>query len=130
MVLKSKENSFGAWAFLAGVVLAVIIGLSASSFLPWQKVISYGSPIYAILVIMGLLVGFSIRVSGKDAQTFLITGAILVIVSKFGMESVTGSFIGIGIGKIVGATFAALIILLVPATIIVALKTVFSLAKI
>ncbi len=130
MGIKSSENSFGAWAFLIGVVLAVIIGLSTSSFLSLQKVITYSTQIYAILIIIGLLVGFSINVSGKDAQTFLIAGAILVIVSKFGMESVTGSLIGIGIGDTVSSTFAALLVLFVPATIIVALKTVFSIAKV
>jgi len=67
---------------------------------------------------------------GKDSQTFLIAGAILVIVSKFGMESVTGSLIGIGIGDTVSSTFSALLALFVPATIIVALKTVFSIAKV
>ena len=80
---------------------------------------------------LGVFVGFSINVSGKsDSQTFLIASAILVIVSKFGMESVTGSLIGIGIGDTVSSTFAALLALFVPATIIVALKTVFSVAKI
>ena len=130
MTLKSRENSFGAWAFLAGVILAILIGISTSSIFPLQKIISYSPQIYAILVIFGLFVGFSIPISGKDSQTFLIAGAILVVVSKFGMESVTGSLIGIGIGDIVSSTFAALLVLFVPATIVVALKTVFSLAKI
>ena len=130
MVIKSNENSFGAWAFLTGVILAVIIGLSTSSFLSISAIQSYSPQIYAILVLLGLFVGFSIKVSGKDAQTFLIAGAVLVVVSKFGMESVTGSLIGIGIGDTVSSTFAALLALFVPATIIVALKTVFSIAKI
>ena len=130
MGIKSQENSFGAWTFLVGVILAIIIGLSASSFLSLQKIVSYSPQIYAILVILGLFVGFSINVSGKDAQTFLIAGTILVIVSKFGMESVTGSLIGIGVGNTVSSTFAALLVLFVPATIVVALKTVFSIAKV
>ena len=130
MAIKSVENSFGAWAFSIGVVLAVIIGVSASSFLSIPALTTYSPQIYAILVLLGLFVGFSIKVSGKDAQTFLITGAILVVVSKFGMESVTGSLIGIGIGDLVSSTFAALLVLFVPATIIVALKTVFNIAKV
>ncbi len=130
MVIKSKENSMGAWAFLAGVILAVMIGASASSFLSIDSIMKYSTQIYAILVLLGLFVGFSIKVAGKDAQTFLITGAILVIVSRFGMESVTGSLIGIGIGDVVSSTFAALLALFVPATIIVALKSVFSITKI
>ena len=130
MTLRSQENSLGAWAFLVGVILAVFIGISTSSFLSLQSVISYSPQIYAILVLLGLFVGFSIKVSGKDSQTFLIAGAILVVVSKFGMESVTGSLIGIGIGDTVSSTFAALLALFVPATIIVALKTVFGIARV
>ena len=130
-MIKSKENSVGAWAFLIGVVLAVILGLSTILFkkdIP--TLVSYSSAIYGILVILGLIVGFSINVTGKDAQTFLITGAILVVVSKFGMESVTGSLIGIGIGEVVSSTFGALLVLFVPATIIVAIKTLFGIAKV
>jgi len=130
MSIKVKENSVGAWAFFLGVVLAVVIGISASSILPISKLTQYSSPIYGILVLLGLVIGFSINVSEKDSQTFLLTGAVLVLVSKFGMESVSGSLIGIGVGDIVTSTFSALLGLFVPATIVVAIKTVFSLSKI
>lgn len=129
MAIKSRENSVGAWAFLTGVVLAIVIGVSTSSFLSIPALTKYSAQIYAILIITGIIVGF-MNVTGKDSQTFLIAGAILVIVSKFGMESVTGSLIGIGVGDIVSSTFGALLTLFVPATIIVALKTVFSIAKV
>ena len=130
MVLKSKENSSGAWAFLIGVVLAVIIGIGTTFFIPIEKITQLSSPIYAILVLLGLFVGLKIDMSGKDSQTFMISGAILVIVSKFGMESVRGSLIGIGIGDLVTSIFSALLVLFVPATIVVAIKNVFSVSKI
>ena len=130
MVLRSKENSIGAWSFLTGVILAVIIGVITPSFLPAATILSYSNQIYGILVLLGLIVGFTIKPEGKDAQSFLIAGAVLVVVSKFGMESITGSLIGIGIGSIVISTFSALLVLFVPATIIVAIKTVFSLSRI
>jgi hypothetical protein len=130
MVLKSKEKSVGAWMFLFGVILAIIIGIATSKFLSLNSVIKYSSPIYAILVIIGLYVGYKINVEGKDAQSFLITSAILVIVSRFGMESVTGSLIGIGIGDLVTSTFSALLTLFVPATIVVAIKSLFSSARV
>jgi len=130
MAIKAREHSLGAWAFLIGVILAVIIGLSTSSFLPAPEIVKYSPQIYGMLILLGLFVGFFINVSGKDSQTFLLTGAVLVIVSKFGMESVLGSLIGIGIADTVSSVFAALLVLFVPATIIVALKTVFSVAKI
>ncbi len=129
MGITSKENSIGAWAFLIGVILAVLIGVT-TSFFSIPSLQTYSSSIYAILVILGLVVGFSIKVTRKDAQSFLIIGAILVVVSKFGMESVLGSLLGIGVGNIASTTFAALLALFVPATIVVALKTLFGLANV
>jgi hypothetical protein len=129
MGIRAKENSIGAWAFLIGVVLAVMIGISAS-FFPINSLTTYNSIIYVVLVCLGLIVGYSINVARKDAQSFLITGAIIVIVSKYGMESVLGSLLGLGLGDIVSTTFAALLALFVPATIVVALKTVFSLSRV
>ena len=128
MGIKSNDNSIGAWAFLVGVVLAIIIGLSAS-LIPIPSITKYSAQIYAILALLGIFVGF-MNVTGKDSQTFLIAGAVLVIVSKFGMESVTGSLIGVGLSGTVSSVFGALLALFVPATIIVALKTVFSIANV
>lgn len=128
MPIKSKENSLGAWAFLIGVILSIIIGLSAF-LIPIPALSTYSTAIYAILVILGLIVGF-INVTGKDTQTFLMAAVVLVIVSKFGMESVTGSLIGIRVGDIVTSIFGALLTLFVPATIVVALKAVFGIAKV
>jgi hypothetical protein len=129
MVIKAKENSIGAWAFLIGIILAVVIGV-VTKLIPIPALASYSPQIYAMLVVLGLIVGFSINITGKNSQTFLITGAILVVVSKFGMESATGSLIGIGIGDAVSSIFGALLVLFAPATIIVAVKTVFGIAKI
>lgn len=129
MVMKSQENSVGAWAFLIGVILAVMIGLF-TALIPFPALTKYSGFIYLLLVILGVIVGFSINVTRKDAQTFLITGTILVIVSKFGMESAIGSLIGMGAGATTSSIFAALLALFVPATIVVALKTVFGMAKV
>lgn len=129
MVLKARENEVGAWSFLIGVILAIVIGL-ATALLPYDKIQSLSSPIYGVLVILGLIIGFWNVPKGKDSQKFLIAGAVLVIVSRFGMESVTGSLIGIGIGDAVSSVFGALLVLFVPATIVVALKNVFSVARV
>ncbi|MBS3070673.1 hypothetical protein J4407_00010 [Candidatus Pacearchaeota archaeon] len=128
MVLKSKENTIAAWTFLIGVVLAVVIGLS-TTLLPIPVLITYSKQIYAILVLLGIVVGF-MNVGSRDSQTFMIAGAVLVVVSRFGIDGVTGSLIGIGVGDAVRSVFGALLALFAPATIIVALKTVFSIAKI
>ena len=128
-MIKSKENSLGAWAFLVGVILAIIIGITSSTLISIPTLTTYSSSIYAILAILGIVVGF-MNVTSKDSQTFLIAGAVLVIVSNMGMTAVTGSLIGIGVGNVVTSVFGALLALFVPATIIVALKTVFGIAKV
>ncbi len=127
-MLRSHENSVGAWAFLIGVVLALVIGLF-TKLLPIPALIKYSAYIYGVLVLLGIVVGIMI-VSGKDSQTILIAGLIIVIVSQFGRQSVSGSLIGIGLDETVNSIFSALLALFVPATIIVALKTVFSIAKV
>jgi len=128
MVIKAMENVVGAWSFLIGVVLAVIIGL-ATSWISIPALTKYSAYIYAVLILLGILVGF-LNVGGRDSQTFMIASVILVIVSQFGMESVNKSLIGIGLGDVVSSVFGALLVLFVPATIIVALKTVFSIARV
>ena len=131
MGIKSRENTIGAWAFLIGVILAIMIGLSTTLLSSVEFLTMYSAQIYGALLVLGLLVGFiNINVSDKDSQTFLIAGAVLVIVSKFGMESVRGSLIGFPMTDAVTTVFGALLALFVPATIIVALKTVFSIANV
>lgn len=129
MVLKSRENNIGAWAFLVGVVLAIIAGVF-TTLIPIPSLTTHSAQIYGLLAVLGLIVGGFIKIEGKESQTFLIAGTILVIISKFGMDSVRGSLIGIGIGDAVSSVFAALLVLFVPATIVLALKTVFSVAKV
>lgn len=129
MAIISKENSVGAWAFFMAVIFAVLVGLS-TLLIPFSFLTKYSSFIYLILVVLGVIVGVSIKPNGKDSQTFLIAGTIIVIVSKFGMESVISSLIGIGVGDTASSIFASLLALFVPITIVVALKTVFGMAKV
>lgn len=129
MVIKARENLLGAWVFLIGVVFSILVGLSATTLLPLKLLTGYGTEIYGILVLLGLIVGF-VSVRSQDSQTFLIAGAVLVIVSKFGMESVKESFIGIGAVSMVTTIFGALLAMFIPAIIVVVLKTVFSISNI
>ncbi len=132
MAIKSKENSLGAWAFLIGVVLAIILALIR--FLSIEVFVKFNQLFYVILVTMGLIIG-SINVRTKDINTFLLAGTVLVIVSKFGLEGVIdrlgGSLLGITtLGLIGQEIFGALLVLFIPAVIIVALKSVFSITNI
>ena len=121
MAIRARENLLGAWAFLIGVILAIGVGI-----------LSFGelSPILlAILVILGLVVGF-VNVSSKDVNTFLMAAVSLVIVSFAGLQGLKGAeIIGIELGALVSTTLGALLVLLVPATVVVAIKSLFSISQ-
>jgi len=111
--LKMKGNMLGAWAFLAGVIVAIIV-----SFLG----VSTTSGIWAIvLVIIGLLIGL-LNVGGREMTTFLLASVSLVIVSYFGAASLLAV-------PYVGDILNALLVLFVPASVVVALRALFSTAK-
>ena len=53
MVLRSKENISGAWVFLVGVVLAVLVGVF-TTLIQIPSLIKYSAQIYGLLVIIGI----------------------------------------------------------------------------
>jgi hypothetical protein len=128
MAKKSKGNVIGAWAFLVGVVLALVLGLFSMSQL--------GSRVYTalmgILILAGVLVGL-FNVKAKETTKFLLAALSLVIVSAMGQAAIaTLSPFTIGylsIADILASLLNALLLLFVPTTIIVALKSVFEVAK-
>lgn len=121
MVIRARENLLGAWAFLIGIILAVAVGIFAGS--------SINPMILGILAFLGIIMGFF--VAEKDVQIFLLASVSLVIVSYMGISGlVLGAAIGgFYIGKIIASVLQSLLSLFVPATIVVALKTVFSISK-
>lgn len=121
--MKSRENLIGAWGFLVGVILAIIAGIFQSSI---GEDIS--TLIYSILVISGIIVGF-LNVEDKDWLNFLFAALSLVIVSGFGQQTINSIIKLNPILAYLNSILSALLFMFIPATIIVALKSVFALAK-
>ena len=122
MAIRARENLIGAWAFLMGLILAISVGLFAGRII---------SPlILVILAVLGIIVGFF--VAEKDSETFLLASVSLVIVSYMGISGlVLGTAIsGIDVAKLISSVLQTLLALFVPATIVVVIKTVFSIARI
>ena len=119
----ARENLIGAYAFTIGVLLAVVLGIFNHS-------LEYaGGLFYSILILIGLIVGY-VSVSDKHSSTFLLASLSIVLVGGVGTEPllfVAKQNVVVGLLRNILAT---LMVLFVPATIVVALKTVFSLAKI
>jgi hypothetical protein len=123
-MVKSRENLIGAYAFLIGVILAVLVGILQQSL----DVAKTSSIPYALLVILGIMVGF-FNFSDKDSFTFLVASLSLVIVSGFGQTALI-YVAQVPILSSLTAVLSALMVMFVPATIIVALKTVFSISRV
>jgi len=117
MKLKSKKNAVGSWAFIIGVILAIVLGLF-SNFLnaTMHKVL------FIILILIGIVVGL-FNITNREGSKFLLTSLVLVLVAFIGGESIL--LIVPELGKIL----SAMIVLFVPAIIIVALKELFIIAK-
>lgn len=122
-MVKSKENLLGAYAFLIGVVLAVILGLFNESLE------SAGGLFYTALILIGLIVG-AMNTDDKSSQIFLFAGLSIVIVGALGVDALKYITLDNYVVSSLRNVLGSLSLLFIPATVVVALKTVFSMAKI
>lgn len=109
---EAKKNLVGGWAFIIGVVLAIgagLLGFGADSI------------VLTILIILGLLVGL-LNITAKEAMPFLMITTALVIVSSLG-GSVLSNI------QILRQVLSALVVFIIPAVIVVAIRAVFALAR-
>jgi len=103
----------GRICFLVGVVVSVVAGFFAHSW------------IFAGLTVLGLIVGF-LNVAATEVQTFLLAAVSLVIISALGSDQISTLP---QIGNTVGGIYDALLSFVAPAAIVVALKSIFGVAK-
>lgn len=109
-----KTNKIGGWAFIIGVVLALIAGTGL--------IASASDPLMiGVLMILGLVVGL-LNITSKEAMPFLLIATALVVVSSLG----GGVLANI---RILQQTLGALIVFIIPAVIVVAIRAVFALAR-
>lgn len=109
--MKNGSSHFGSWAFLIGVILAVVLTL----FNVWN------TTWLLILVVIGLIVGL-LNITEREVHHFLMSGAVLTIVAALGQDVMSGI-------PILARMLDALLAIFVPATILVAVKNVFTLAR-
>ncbi|MEK6899368.1 MAG: hypothetical protein AABW79_04705 [Nanoarchaeota archaeon] len=124
MALKARENLFSAWALLVGVVIALIGGI----------LLSFGGQanpfILGVLLVLGLLLGFFVEINQHEASTFMLASLSLVIVSFAGQQGIANIQFGeIALGNIIASTLSGLLVMLVPATIVVAIRSIFLIAR-
>ncbi len=111
MSRQNKGNLIGSWAFLIGVLLAVILGLIGRLNETW----------IIVLAAIGLIVGL-LNIADEEASPFLLSGLALIIASALGASVMEGV-------PYLNEVLMALLTVFVPATIVVAVRNVFSLAR-
>ncbi len=115
MAKRRGRSLLGSWSFLIGVILALIFGLLSQYWNGLLPGVTY------VLVVLGIIIGL-LNIVDEEVTPFLMSGAILVIVSSLGQSIVLAV-------PVFYWTLQSLTTLFVPATIIVALKHVFTLAR-
>jgi len=108
----STKDLIGSWAFLIGFLLTILFAILVSNKPEWAL---------WILVVLGVIVGL-LNITVHEVQPFLLAGAILVIVSHFGGELFAPN-------NIVGVWLDYVKALFVPATLIVALRSLWALGR-
>lgn len=118
-VLNQMAKKMGEWAFIIGVLIAVVIGLFSGKLTGDTQ-----GWLILVLVVLGLVVGF-LNVTATESTPFLIAAAALLITGT------TGGSLAIipTIGTYLQGIVLSIAVFVTPAAIIVALKTIQSLAK-
>ncbi len=109
---KKNQNTIGGWAFLVGVVLAVVLGALGDQL---------SQTMLITLVVIGVIVGL-LNVADEEATPFLMSGAVLIIASSLGQDVMS-------IIPRLNSILDALLVIFVPATVVVAVRNVLSLAR-
>ena len=116
------KKQIGNYSFIVGVVFALVLGLAS------DQLVAYKSWVWSVLVVLGLVVGF-LNVSGKETKDFLMVTVALVVVA-FAANSQISSWSSVEvIGKYLSGLFNSLMAFVVPASIVVALKEVWQMAR-
>lgn len=104
----------GTWAFILGTLIAVVAGF-----------FTLGPGTVSLLILLGLVVGI-LNITSAETSSFLLATVALVIVAGFGGSVFADVAL---VGPYFQRILNAIIVFVVPAAIIVALRSIYSLAS-
>jgi hypothetical protein len=118
---KNTSSKVGVWAFMIGIILALLGGVLVG-------ILGTGTTILtAILIVLGLVVGF-LNVTEKETRDYLLAAVSLVLVMYCAGSVLNFNVLG-KLGVYLQSVLGAITIFVVPATVVVALKAIYSLAQ-
>lgn len=105
------DARLGHWAFIVGIVIAILAGLVPA----WQ------TPMVTwVLVILGLIVGL-LNITAKETIEFLVAAITLMLIGSAGAIP--------ALGIIILSILANIVAFVAPAALLVALKSIYELAR-
>lgn len=117
------EKEIGKYAFIVGVVVAVILGLAIKQLQTAEVWLT------SLLVVLGLVVGF-LNISGKETKEFLWVTVALVIVAYAAKDQIGAWETEVKfVGQYLSGIFSSVVNFVVPASVVVALRETWELSK-
>ena len=114
--MKNVLAKVGVWAFIIGMVLALIGGFIG----PWSV---------PVLVVIGVIVGL-LNVSDKEIKPFLFATVALMIALYTAGGTVAANLTTLGmVGTYLLGVMGSINVFVFPATVVVAVKAIYNLAK-
>jgi hypothetical protein len=111
---KNVVQKVGSIAFIIGLIIAIIAGF-------WPL----GAVMTTVLIVLGIIVGF-LNVTGKETNSFLFASLVLVVMATQGGQLLSSIQY---VGTMLQSIFTAMVLFIVPAALIVALKAIYALAE-
>jgi|SRR3989338_1054792 len=122
MARKRGTGKLGAWAFTIGVILALVAGL-----IPLE--LGLGGAIISILVLLGIVVGF-LNVTDKETGKFIMAAVAIMIALYTAGSAIQANIGALGIaGTYLWSVMSNINVFVFPATIVVAIKNIYTIAK-
>lgn len=109
-----KEATVGKWAFILGIILAVLVGFVA---VPYTAL---------ILMVLGLIVGF-LNVEGNEAEKYLIAAVALLVIGIGGVQAM--ATLGITVYDWVQSIMSNFIAFVGASALVVSIKTIVKLGQ-
>ena len=110
-VLQTTQwNKIGHWIFLVGILVAIVAGFVVIPYLAW------------ILIVAGLIVGL-LNITAGEVHEFLTASIALLLVGAAGLGAVEL------VGPMIESILKNIVVFVAPAALVVALKSIWTLAK-
>lgn len=104
----------GEWAFLVGVLLAIVLGLFPDAL--------EATTVTSVLVVLGIIVGL-VNIAARETTGFLLAAVALLVAGSAGYGILPG------VGNYLNSILTNIGTFVAPAAVIVALRAVYSLAR-